>query len=141
MEFQDLTANFGKNLKTMYKEKTVQTNVCIECGDRISYGRSDKKFCCESCKNRYHNRQTQTSRHYRQKVKSSLERNYYILDSLRRTSLRNIPVADMKSMGFRFEYFTSYVKKQSKETFLCYDMKYCISGGVVTSISKVNAEI
>ena len=94
----------------MEEDKVKRGTVCLECGDEIRYGRSDKKFCCEECKNRWHNRQSQGSRHFRQKVTSALEKNYIILDALRKTTLRGIPVSDMESMGFRREFFTSFRK-------------------------------
>lgn len=126
----------------LIKDKSMENEtsgpVCLECGDRIVYGRSDRKFCCDACKNRFHNRRSSSSRHYRQKIHSALERNYFILDSLRRTSLRNIPMSDMENMGFSREYFTSYSRQASRETFMCYDIEYSVMKDAVTSIVKVS---
>lgn len=126
----------------LIKDKSMENEttgpVCLECGDRIVYGRSDRKFCCDACKNRFHNRRSSSSRHYRQKIHSALERNYFILDSLRRTSLRNIPMSDMENMGFSREYFTSYSRQSSRETFMCYDIEYSVMKDAVTSIVKVS---
>ena len=62
-------------MKEEKKDAEVQPS-CLECGDRIEYGRQDKKFCCEECKNRYHNRQARRSRVFRLRVMSALEKNY-----------------------------------------------------------------
>ena len=63
-----------------YPMKTPRsTPRCLECGDKISYGRSDKKFCCEDCKNRHHNHKVRSSRSVKRRVVSALERNYDIL--------------------------------------------------------------
>ena len=119
-----------------YKER--HGAVCLECGDEIRYGRSDKKFCCDTCKNRWHNRHVHDSRIFRQRVNSALEKNYDILDALRRTTLRDIPMADMESMGFRRRFFTSYRKTSSRDVYMCYDIRYFVSGDAVTSISRVS---
>ncbi len=122
----------------MSKEKESHDAVCLECGDRIIYGRSDRKFCCDACKNKFHNRQARNSRHFRQQVNTALEKNYFILDSLRKTSLRNIQMSDLRNMGFHPEFFTSYRKNASREAFMCYDLKYCVCGKSVTSISRIS---
>lgn len=111
---------------------------CLECGDIIVYGRADKKFCCEACKNRYHNRLAGYARNYRRKVNSALDRNHFILDSLRRTSMKHIRMDDLKRMGLRPEYFTSYTRTSANEIFMCYDIRYYVRNGIVTSIVKVN---
>lgn len=121
----------------MYKERERNTSVCLECGDEIKYGRSDKKFCSDACKNRWHNRQSHDSRLFRQKVNTALEKNYIILETLSRTRLRNIPVSDMESMGFVKSVFTSFRRRHDRDVYMCYDMRYSVSGGVVSSISRV----
>ena len=146
MEITDTCPTFGKNVTNQMKkpmEKQGDEPVCLECGDVLQYGsgRSDRKFCCDTCKNRFHNRNMQISRRYRQRITSVLERNYDILDSLRRTSFRNIPMDDLENMGFNKTFFTSYVRCPSLETYMCFDIKYCVSRGTVTSISKLGMEI
>ena len=111
--------------------------VCLECGDTIKYGRADRKFCCDACKNKYHNRQAQDSRQFRQMVHACLERNYIILDSLRKTNLKNIRMADLESMGFKRDFFTSYYRSLRHEVYMCYDLRYFVSGETVTSISRI----
>ena len=125
--------------KSLEEQNRLTVAVCLECGDEIRYGRSDKKFCCDACKNRYHNRQAHDSRQFRQMVHSILDRNYLILDSLRRTTLKNIPLSDLVKMGFRKECFTSYRKSSRCEIFMCYDIRYFVSGDSVTTIFRVQA--
>lgn len=112
--------------------------LCLECGDRIAYGRADKKFCSDTCKNKFHNRVASCSRRYRQKVHSALERNYFILDSLRKTSMKRMRLEDMRTMGFRQEFFTSYSRSATRDVFMCYDIKYCVKDGMITSIVKLS---
>ena len=61
-------------------------------------------------------------------------------ETLRRTSLRNIPMSDMVNMGFSREYFTSYSGNASEETYMCYDIRYCVVKDIVISIVKVSLE-
>lgn len=122
----------------MYRQKETDDQHCLECGDKLPYGRSDRKFCCGTCKNRYHNRIMRQSRNYKQKVKDILERNYMILDSLRRTTLKNIPLSDLERMGFRLDFFTSCGLSSKRESYMCYDIRYHVTDGVVTSIARIS---
>lgn len=121
----------------MLKNDEKNQAVCLECGDEIKYGRSDRKFCCDACKNKWHNRQSHYSRLLRQKVDSALEKNYIILEALSKTTLRNIPFFDMEQMGFARNVFTSYRKSRDREIYMCYDLQYSVSRGRVASISRV----
>ena len=78
------------------------------------------------------------SRNYKQKVKDILERNYMILDSLRRTTLKNIPLSDLERMGFRLDFFTSCGLSSKRESYMCYDIRYHVTDGVVTSIARIS---
>ena len=64
----------------VYKKYERHIPVCLECGDRIRYGRADKKFCCDECKNRHHNHKSRSGRFIKRKVLSILEKNYEILE-------------------------------------------------------------
>ena len=65
-----------------YEKREKNMPVCLECGDRIRYGRADKKFCCDECKVRHYNNLAKVSRAYRRKIMNRLSRNYQILEQL-----------------------------------------------------------
>ena len=65
-----------------YPKIVRQIPKCLECGHKIRYGRTDKKFCCDKCRNRYNNAQVKEGRAYRRRVMKALSGNYDILDSL-----------------------------------------------------------
>ena len=65
-----------------YKRWERSIPVCLECGDKIKYGRTDKKFCSDDCRNRHHNEKQKESRAYRRKVLAILAKNYDLLDAL-----------------------------------------------------------
>ena len=55
---------------------------CLECGDPLPYGRSDRKFCCPACKNRHHNREARQWRSRYATVIGILQKNHDILNHL-----------------------------------------------------------
>lgn len=110
---------------------------CLECGDRIEYGRQDKKFCCDTCKNRWNNRKARRSRTARMKVLSALDRNYRILDRLLKTDCTSISVAELRQMGFNFDYVTSYHKVRRHDEFACFDILFVVMSVNVISISRI----
>ena len=65
-----------------YKIAQRKMPVCLECGDRIRYGRTDKKFCCDECRLKYNYEQVKASKNYRRRVMAALARNYEILEDL-----------------------------------------------------------
>ena len=115
--------------------------ICLECGHEITYGRMDKKFCCEQCKNQYHNKQQKDSRAIHRKVMRGLEKNYEILNRLHRTNITSISIGDLLSMGFRPEYSTSYRKVNSHDEFCCFEFKYYISRTRLFNLQKVLSSI
>ncbi|KKQ83435.1 MAG: hypothetical protein UT04_C0032G0014 [Candidatus Daviesbacteria bacterium GW2011_GWF2_38_7] len=54
---------------------------CIECGETI-VGRSDKKFCCDLCRNSYNNKQNSESTNLVRNINNILRKNRRILQSL-----------------------------------------------------------
>lgn len=110
---------------------------CLECGENIVYGRTDKKFCCAGCKNRWHNRQVRNSRIFRMRVMSSLDRNYRILSGLVSDGVTDIEVSTLSQMGFSFTHVTSYRKVRRHTEMWCFDIKFVLTETWVKSISRV----
>ena len=110
---------------------------CLECGDEIVYGRKDKKFCSDECRNRHHNHQHRSGRHYRRMVTAILDRNYEILESLVSSGIEAIWVADAIGLGFNPSYVTSYRKHGKRSMCHCYDICYVTTDNRMTSISKI----
>ena len=104
--------------------KILDTPVCLECGDPILYGRSDRKFCSDTCKNRYHNRHSHYQRALQLKVIGALEKNYGILTGLVRSGINSISLGDLAQLGYNMEYVTSHHKAGRHEEYRCFDIKY-----------------
>lgn len=114
---------------------------CLECGDRIAYGRPDKKFCCDACKNRYNNRRLRAMRTVKLKVLNALEKNHAILERLVKLKITYVNVVDISQQGFDINYVTYYHRAGNYDEFRCFDIKFRISGTRVFSISRVTADL
>lgn len=110
---------------------------CLECGEQIRYGRTDKKFCCEECKTRHHNNQAKAGRAFRNKVTSIMNRNYEILDELIRSGASSADLIDLMSVGFAPGIVTSYRRSGKHDVFTCYDIKYVMTRTRLFSIMKI----
>ena len=110
---------------------------CLECGDEIVYGRKDKKYCSEECRNRQHNHSHRACIQYKRMVNTILERNYDILDDLIKSGIEAIWVADAIALGYNPAYVTSYRKHGKRSMCHCYDICYVTTDNRMTSISKI----
>lgn len=110
---------------------------CLHCGEQIKYGRTDKKFCCEDCRNRHYNELAKSSRMFRRKILSQLMANYQILDSLFRAGIASIELIDAIAMGFVPGVITSYRRVGRHDEFCCFDIKYIMTNMRIYSISKL----
>lgn len=111
---------------------------CLECGDVIRYGRPDRKFCCDSCKNRYNNRRTRSSRVMKLRVINSLEKNHMILSHLLKMGIDSIEITSLKQLGFSFDYMTSYRKYRGHAEIWCFDIRMVVTETKVKSIERVS---
>ncbi len=119
-----------------YEEIQEESLACLECGDKIEYGRNDRKFCCDSCKNRYNNRKARGSRIARTKVIAAIERNYAILEKLIRLGIQEIGLTELAYLGFDIMYVTSYCKHRRHDEYGCFDIHFTVMSERVVSISR-----
>lgn len=110
---------------------------CLECGDDISYGRRNRKFCCEKCKNTWHNRRTRGERLAKSRVMTVLNRNYAILSGILEAGGTSAGLEQLKGMGFNFGYCTSYHKVRRHDEYVCFDITFTLMGDKVVSIRKL----
>lgn len=79
---------------------------CLECGDKL-FGRSDKKFCNDGCRNAYNNRQNRDVTNLMRRVNKRLRDNYHILSELNfRDGKAKTTRSRLAAQNFDFEYFT-----------------------------------
>ena len=110
---------------------------CLECGDQIRYGRTDKKFCSERCKAKHHNDQAKAGRAFRHKVMGMLNRNYEILEEIIMSGADSVDLIDLMSLGFVPDMVTSYRRSGKHDHYTCYDIKYIMTSTRLFSIMKI----
>ncbi len=104
---------------------------CKRCGERF-VGRSDKIFCCDSCRNDYHNYLRRERNKGMNLVNSILSRNREIIRSLLSKGIASIDTRQLSMLSFDFGHFTSIDKRILGRTcYHIYEYCYYYSNGVV----------
>jgi hypothetical protein len=100
---------------------------CLAC-ERPIKGRTDKKFCDDSCRNNYNNRLNSDASPLIRNINNILRKNRRILEELLAGLEKPVTVVDKQKLiekGFHFEYFTEqFTNDRSEKYFYCYDYGY-----------------
>lgn len=124
-----------------YIKRSRHISTCLECGEQIRYGRSDKKFCCEECRVRHNNAMARSSRINRRMVFKALTRNYEILEGLVERGVRSVSLLDVQGMGFSPSYVTSHIRTRKHDVYSCFDIRYTMTEGRLFSIMKIGGAV
>lgn len=112
---------------------------CLECGREV-YGRTDKKFCSDGCKNRFHNRRHNEEKKIIERTLNALYRNHEYLGNLLRTGINAIDIDIAKLSGFEPEIITGWRKTRSKHSECrCFDIKYCLTERKIFRIQRIGS--
>lgn len=104
------------------------TRTCLDCNQPL-YGRADKKYCNDQCRNTYNNRTGKSHNAYVRKVTGILKKNRKILAELNPTGRKKAKKDTLLKAGFDFGYFTSvFTNKEGKEYRYCFDQGYLSLG-------------
>lgn len=127
----------------MEYSKTVERriSVCLECGHKIKYGRSDKKFCCDTCRSKYNNSQVRAARAYKRRVMRALEGNYDILDRLHGSGITSMDLFELVNLGFVLDMVTSHRKVRHHDEYACFDIKYIMTPTRISGITKISLNL
>lgn len=97
------------------------------CGETIA-GRTDKMFCCDSCRSEYHNRQRRKDIRHRRRVDRALAHNWSVLRKCLREGSRTISLRMLKLRMFNPAYYTECRKRFLRPTiYSCYNYEYYTS--------------
>ncbi|MCD4697943.1 MAG: hypothetical protein K8S16_17100 [Bacteroidales bacterium] len=97
---------------------------CLNCGEKI-IGRTDKKFCCEQCRNTFNNKIKRQNEKLILDINKTLRRNRKILKQFNPEGKTTIRTEYLVKLGFDFRYFTHAVKtKNNNEYHFCYEYGY-----------------
>ena len=111
---------------------------CPNCRGLI-IGRSDKRFCSDSCRTMFHNRIYRDRHGELTRIDRILKRNHSIIEKLYVTGKRKIQFTDLFGMGFNFDYITSLRENPDNgSSFIlgCYDYTFVISHDGTVVIRK-----
>jgi hypothetical protein len=98
--------------------------ICPECGMEY-FGRRDKKYCSDQCRNTFNNRKTSQSTNLIRNINRMLRKNRNILADLNPTGKIKTTRTKLLNEGFNFGYYTNtYVTKTGKIYHFCYDQGY-----------------
>ncbi len=97
---------------------------CPECGKSI-FGRADKKFCSDLCRNTFNNKYNAASTNLIRNTNHALKKNYLILESICKEDKAKTTRSALLEKGFDFNLITSIrtTKKGSAYHFV-YDYGY-----------------
>jgi len=91
--------------------------VCLECGKDI-YGRSDKRFCDDACRNAYNNKLNSDQTNMVRNVNNILRKNRRILlEALSGEGMIKIQREKLKRLGFDFKFHTHTFSNNKGQTY------------------------
>lgn len=94
---------------------------CLSCGNKLS-GRTDKKFCNNSCKNDYHNTIHPNGNGVEKMVSAAIRRNRKILQNLFDDGLCKLEKTDLEHFGFSFKGLTGIEEmEKGMMKYFCYE--------------------
>lgn len=97
---------------------------CQECGTEIK-GRADKKFCDDSCRNTFNNRETKDITNQMRNVNRALSKNRKILAEQNPKGKKVMAKNKLVNLGFSFNYFTEiFENKDGRRYYYVYDQGY-----------------
>ncbi len=105
-----------------------EKRLCIVCGYEL-HGRSDQKYCSDSCRNVHHNQLNSDSNNFMRNVNNTLRKNRKILEKLCPHDKSKSTKGQLALEGFNFNYHTNmYLTKKGQEYHFCYDYGYLVLG-------------
>lgn len=97
---------------------------CLECEEKL-YGRADKKFCNDHCRNAYNNKRNKDSNNLVRNINNRLRKNYRILQELNPEGKTRSTRKKMLEKGFDFEHITHlYTTRKGSVYYFVYDYGY-----------------
>ncbi len=87
------------------KNYKLKVKNCPICESRIR-GRSDKKFCSDDCRARFHNSNNKQNNNSTNLILKTLNSNRKILENLYKNGVVKVPVTILLSIGFNLNFYT-----------------------------------
>lgn len=105
-------------------KKREEERTCLHCGKKI-FGRADKKFCDDACRNEFNNLQNGQVNNLMKRINHTLKKNRRILSQLNPAGKAKVTRNQLVRAGFDFKYFThTYTTKTGSVYYFCYEQAY-----------------
>ena len=114
-----------------------EERTCPECSKPV-FGRVDKKFCSDACRNSYNNKVNAASTNHMRNVNNILAKNRRILAGLNPEGKRKTHRDQLLMRGFDFDYHTSSYTTKAGDTYhFCYEQGYLLlQEGLILLVQK-----
>ena len=97
---------------------------CLECDEPL-FGRIDKKFCTDYCRNSYNNKINKDSKNLIRNINNRLRKNYKLLSEINQNGKTKVTRRKLLDSNFDFNFYTSiYTTKTGNTYFYVYDQGY-----------------
>lgn len=100
---------------------TPSTSNCLDCSQKL-YGRSDKKFCNDHCRNSYHAKRNKDWNNYMRNINHILRKNRRILAFFHQNNVQTITTSMLALQGFQISYCTSFHEKSQERYYYDYQL-------------------
>ena len=102
----------------------MEERVCPECGKPV-FGRVDKKFCSDACRNAFNNKANSAATNYVRNVNNILAKNRRVLKELNPNGKYKTHKDKLLKKGFDFDFHTNtYTTKAGDTYYFCYEQGY-----------------
>ena len=99
---------------------------CLDCKAPL-VGRSDKKFCNDTCRSNYNNQRNHQEQDSVRQINAVLRKNRLIMKKLNPNGKIKIEKEDLIKLGFNFHYFTHLLNTAKGSTYyFCYEYGYLL---------------
>jgi predicted nucleic acid-binding Zn ribbon protein len=89
---------------------------CLECGNPV-FGRVDKKFCSDGCRNVFNNKTKASASNYMRNVNNILSKNRRILKAMNPEGKIKKHKDQMMKKGFDFDFVTNTYTTKAGDTY------------------------
>lgn len=98
-------------------------NTCLQC-DQTLFGRKDKKFCNDFCRNTFNNNLNNDKVEIVRNVNNRLRKNNRILKSLLDVGANSVSKNQLSLSNFDFRYITNVNDSNAGTIYYVYDVGY-----------------
>lgn len=97
--------------------------ICLNCNQPL-FGRRDKKFCNDYCRNNYNNQLNRDRVEVVRNTNNRLRKNYRVLEKIVEDKKRSISKNELHFLDFDFKYLTEVEETKTDAIYYVYDIGY-----------------